>query len=135
MKKGWICGIIAVVLNLLLALLLNWACDFLASTGDPEYVQTAALGAYLAKFYFGLTVVNALVVFWASKKKVGSVFLIIVGVFSLMSGVGIASTILNIVAASSFNNARKMAKMEAQHQAELDAAVAAAQAEQTVEVE
>ena len=132
MKKGWICGIIAVVLNLLLGLFLNWACGFLAGTGDPEFAQTAVLGAYLAKFYFGLTVVNALVLFWASKKKVGSVFLIIAGVFSFMSGVGIVAAILNIVSATSFNNARKLAKLEAQHQAELDAAVAA-QADVTVE--
>ena len=122
MKKGWICGIIAVVLNLLLGLFLNWACDFLASTGDPEYVQTAMLGAYLAKFYIGLAVANALVVFWASKKQAGSVFLIIIGILSFMSGVGFVAAILNIVAATGFNSARKMAKM----QAELDAAKAAA---------
>ena len=105
MKKGWICGIIAVVLNLLLGLFLNWACDFLAGTGDPEFAQTAVLGAYLAKFYIGLAVVNALVVFWASKKKAGSVFLIIVGILSFMSGVGFVAAILNIVAATGFNSA------------------------------
>lgn len=125
MKKGWTCGIIAVVLNLLLGIGVIALSSFvLAGATDSETQMIGLTGQFIGWFYVVLVVPNILFVLWASKYKAGSVFLIIAGVLSLMSGVGIVSAILNIVSATAFNNARKEAAMKAQAEAN-----AAAQAE------
>ena len=111
MKKGLVLGIIASVWNLIAGFIFfGLATLILSHSPNAEQALTAQMGLIFAYLYFGVAALNLGFAILSKFSKVGSVFLIIIGILSALAGIGAPSTIMNIIGGVASKNAHNAAK-------------------------